>query len=308
MFSQKSFLANQTTDAVPNPGLNICQGLSFLPFIWRITLNESLYRQHYAILPAVKTISTERSTGWHLCHLGDNPKDGAFYLEHYLALEDRPELSLHNVKKVDKNARTCYVVTIRPGFTWPDHYALSPPGYRAHGLYHSMGSGHGPIIARDGVHGQAIPPGGFNRPDSPQHRLGNGVYVVQEEKKPDYGLLARNAPYLSPIWNRWVQYQSDASHYARLNMNTLHPQIPFKNNGDRSCQWSQNPLRYQSGNQTRIPGPFMPMSQCAGPASQQHPYPSNNIDIHSTDNLQVKLNYSSSHGADAAASEVRFHR
>lgn len=208
-------------EGIPNPGLTIHPNLHPYPFVWRICPVEISYRQHYAILPGVTTVTMERATGWHVCHFGNNKKDGWYYLEHYLAMEERRELEFPTRGAQDWGANIIYVVTIRPAFDWPEYYRLSPPGYRQYGLYFTMGSGLGPISALDGVHKQPSLPGiKFHyKPDSPEHRMGHGFFVADNEAKPDYAELAFDSQHLLPVWQGWIRH-----HYGLISAAQYQPE------------------------------------------------------------------------------------
>lgn len=331
----------------PNPGKTVHPDLHAFPFIWEIWPVEISYRQHYAILPGVTTVTLERATGWHICHLGNNKKDGWYYLEHYLAMEERRVLEKPAKESEDWGRNTVYVVTVRPAFNWAEHYRLSPPGYRQYGLYYTMGSGLGPISALDGVHKQPSLSGiKFNyKPDSPEHRMGHRFLVADNEAKPDYAELAWDSQHLLHLWQDWMsQHYGLVSavrdypeqlgyllHHAKQGKNAALTQyrhhqattlmisrenkrrIQLQGLAAQPMATGQVPIDFRflwDPRPPQLPPPLViggNMHQVPYPQNYQVPYPQNQQYVHPNATLHIDLNYSQSGQVTAPASLVRSH-
>ncbi|KAJ4393244.1 hypothetical protein N0V93_002452 [Gnomoniopsis smithogilvyi] len=310
-------------ECIPDPGRNIHRDLSYCPFIYRVTAIEEVNRQHYVILPGVRHVTTEGATGWHRCCFGDEHNDGWYYLEHYLAMEERRELDKPRLGAEDAEKHTAFVIIIRPAFDWATHYLLSPPGYRAYGLYCTMGAGPGPILALDGVHELSGQPGFPYRPNHRKSRPKGQPVNPIEPNRPDYRTLARNAPVLFPAWNRWFnhdyqliqtymynpwsegpvkQYLSEhgRNHHriehrrymaSLLNATTRYPHppanVPVMAPGQPSNGFNVHAAPFQA-----------PLPGSGGPATQQVPDPQNYIDVHPNTHLEIELNHVQNAGGD----------
>lgn len=320
---------------IPNPGYNIHQDLLFCPYIWQISSIEVSYRQHYAILPGVQRVTTERATGWHICQFGPDRKDGWYYLEHYLAMEERRELELGVRGTAEPGIPPIYVVTIRPAFDWTEYYRLSPPGYRQYGLYYTMGSGIGPVLALDGVHKQPPLPGiQFNyTPDSPERRLGTGFVVPDNQPSPNYRDLAWDTQHLLHIWQQWAHYHCSLVSMAR-GLPGMSGILRYQTNQSKAISWFgyhqdlATALRFSAQNTSRL------REQAAGPMAQgdvpvefgylidprrprappmigrtmhQGPYPQNDQAVHPNAALQIELNYNQGGEQRLPAISVRPH-
>lgn len=306
---------------IPIPGYNIHPDLLFCPYIWQITSTEISYRQHYAILPGVQTVTIERATGWHICRFGPDKSDGWYYLEHYLAMEERRELEVQTRGSTEPGIPPIYVVTVRPAFDWTEYYRLSPPGYRQYGLFYTMGTGIGPVLALDGFHKQPPLPGiKFNyQPDSPERRLGNGFVVPDNQPRPNYRNLAWNSQHLLHIWQHWERYQCILVSMAR-DQPGMSGILTYQTSESKSISWFRYhqdlsiALGYAGYNIRRLEG------QAAGPMAQgdvpvqfgsylmdprrppapppivglnmhQGPYSQNNQAVNPNASLRIELNY-----------------